>query len=144
VTSTTTRIGLRPSWDEYGLTIARAVATRADCVRSQVGAAIFARDRRVVAVGYNGAAASRPGCLSSGACPRAKDDSVEPYSSYDDCIAVHAEANALLFADYTSIKGATIYVTRKPCFTCRKLIQGAGIARVVYPDEIGNPFVELA
>lgn len=136
--------GLRPTKDEYGLIIANATSTRADCVRSRVGAAIFTRDGRVAALGFNGAPASRPGCLSSGACPRAKAD-VEPYAPYNDCIAIHAEANALLYADYGRIRGGTIYVTRRPCGDCRKLIQGGGIARVVYPDdENGAPFVELA
>lgn len=116
---------------------------RADCVRSAVGAVIFARDGRVAAIGYNGAPAGRPGCLSAGACPRAMSDS-PPLSSYDNCISVHAEANALLYGDYGRIRNGTIYVTRLPCYSCRKLIQGAGIARVVYPDDNGFPVVELA
>jgi hypothetical protein len=46
---------------------------------------------------------------------------------------VHAEANALLFAR-ASVKGATLFCTDEPCDGCSRLIQAAGIARVVWPD----------
>jgi dCMP deaminase len=66
-------------------------------------------------------------------CP----DSVAPSSSYDTgkgtCIAVHAEANALLNRTTVSVKGATMYVTDKPCDGCLRLIHGAQISRVVTP-----------
>jgi deoxycytidylate deaminase len=29
--------------------------------------------------------------------------------------------------------GATLYVTREPCYACDKLIQGAGVHAVVWP-----------
>jgi hypothetical protein len=57
-----------------------------------------------------------------------------PGSSYDTgtaaCVAVHAEANALLFAR-ASVKGAVLYCTDEPCDGCLRLIQGAGIGRIV-------------
>ena len=125
----------RPDWDQYFTNIAYTVSTRADCRRSRVGA-VIAKDHRIVATGYNGAPAGHVGCLAGG-CPRAGSQA-EPYSPYDSgpgaCIAIHAEANALLYASYDRCTGATIYVTRKPCDGCRKLIDGAGITRVVYPS----------
>lgn len=73
-----------------------------------------------------------PGC---GTCPR-RTASVSPgETSYDDgpgrCVAVHAEANALLYCDREDLVGATLYVTREPCYGCQKLIDAAGIERVV-------------
>lgn len=120
----------RPDWDTYFLDIARAVAARADCTRRQVGAVIV-RDHRIVATGYNGAPAGDPGCLS-GACPRglATYTEVPANSNYDNCVSIHAEQNALLYAG-ASCRGATIYVTDPPCPTCAKLLRGAGITRVV-------------
>lgn len=128
---------MRPDWDEYFLGIARAVAARADCTRRQVGAVIVV-NQRIIATGYNGAPAGQPGCLTDRACPRGRYgfDVVPPGGSYDEpgvseCIAIHAEANALLHADGNLTIGATIYCTDEPCAGCTKLIQGARISRVV-------------
>ena len=83
-----------------------------------------------MATGYNGAPAGKAGCLE-GACPRAQSD-VPSLSGYDNCISVHAEANALLYADRDKCEGATMYITGKPCSWCQRLMDGAGIARVVH------------
>lgn len=61
---------VRPDWPEYFMDIARAVARRADCTRSQVGAVLVSPDHRIVSTGYNGAPSGEPGCLSAGACVR--------------------------------------------------------------------------
>lgn len=131
----------RPDWDEYFMAIAAAVATRADCRRRRVGAVIVSSDRRVVSTGYNGAPSGHPGCLD-GHCPRGllSYEQAREFTDYDTgpgrCVAVHAEANALLYAR-TDCRGATAYVTAKPCPTCRKLLAGAGIERVLYPAADG-------
>ena len=124
----------RPSFDSYFLGLARSVALRADCTRRRIGCVLVDADRRVIATGYNGAPAGEPGCLSSGACPRGQlsYDEVPKDSNYDNCISIHAEANALLYAR-ASVKGATAYITDKPCPSCAKLLRGAGIERIVYP-----------
>ena len=119
----------RPEWRDYFLGIAKAVAARADCSRAQHGAVIV-KANRIVSTGYNGAPAGRSGCLS-GACPRANSNSAS-LSGYDNCIAVHAEANAILYASRDQTEGATIYITGEPCQWCRKLIAGAGIERIVW------------
>jgi dCMP deaminase len=132
----------RPDWDEYFLAIAKTVARRADCSRKQAGAVIVQRNR-IVATGYNGAAAGQPGCGTDRACPRGRlsYDEVPPLSSYDtgpgSCIAIHAEANALLYADRGKCEGATLYCTYEPCDGCLRLIAGAGIDRVVIPEDVG-------
>ncbi len=130
----------RPTWDEYGLSLAVAVSLRADCTRRQVGAIILDPQRRVVGAGYNGAPAGRPGCWSDGACPRGRHSKEEilPGSSYDtgagSCIAVHAEANALLYSDASARRGGVMYVTDEPCDGCMRLILGSGLLRVVFPE----------
>lgn len=130
---------MRPDWNQYFLNIAAAVSMRGECTRAQVGAVIV-KNRRIVATGYNGAPAGAPSCLD-GACPRASSD-VEPGSSYDTgpgaCISIHAEANALLYADRDNCEGATLYATHIPCGGCTKLIAGAGISYVVIPAEHGH------
>lgn len=61
--------------------------------------------------------------------------SVDHGSSYDtgagSCIAVHAEANALLYAR-TSVVGCTVYVTDEPCDGCRRLMAAARVCDAVY------------
>jgi dCMP deaminase len=119
----------RPDWDTYFMGIAEAVSARSDCERDKVGAVVV-KDRRVRATGYNGAAAGKPGCAT---CPR-RESGCEPGSSYDNCVAVHAEANALIYCDRQDLVGATLYVTREPCYACDKLIQAAGVNAVVWPE----------
>lgn len=160
----------RPSWDDWAMGLAQAVAKRADCSRRQVGAVILDTEHRVVSTGYNGSFPGGPSCLA-GDCPRGRHyaapiqnlpanhikghgdetgrfcptcmhwwpcpDAVAPSSSYDTgpgaCIAVHAEANAILFADRERLRGATLYVTDQPCQGCAKLIANTTIDKVVWP-----------
>lgn len=127
----------RPDWDTYFLGISHAVSHRADCSRRRVGAVIVGTDHRIVSTGYNGGPSGGPSCLA-GECPRGLS-TVAPGSSYDtgagSCIAVHAEANAIIYADYSALRGSTIYITDWPCDGCMRLIKGAGISRVVTPSE---------
>lgn len=46
-------------------------------------------------------------------------------------MSVHAEVNALLFADRRDVVGGTIYVTNPCCFACAKVIANSGITEVV-------------
>lgn len=127
----------RLGWDEYFLEVAKAVALRADCTRSKVGAVLVDSNHRVVGTGYNGAPPGAPGCLS-GACPRGKlsyDEHPEG-GSYANCISNHAERNAILYANPEERAGTTLYITRRPCTGCHQLILAEGIVKVVWltPD----------
>lgn len=128
----------RPGWDQYFLGIAQAVSIRGDCTRRQVGC-VLVLEHRIVSTGYNGPPAGRPGCLTAGACPRGAMpvEDVPAFSRYDvgpgRCIAVHAEANALLDAGRAA-RGATAYITCEPCPDCCKLLEGAGVIRAIYPE----------
>ena len=120
----------RPNWDEYFLGIARSVSVRADCRRSRHGAVIV-KDNRVIATGYNGSEPGGPSCLD-GQCPRGLEsyDELPPNSAdYSDCIAIHAESNAIAHATRDT-QGGTIYITGKPCDMCSKLIRAAGLTVV--------------
>jgi dCMP deaminase len=70
---------------------------------------------------------------SSWPCPEA----AVPGSSYDtgpgSCISIHAEANALLYADRDKCEGATLYCTDQPCDGCKKLLLAGGIHDVKWP-----------
>lgn len=136
----------RPSWNDYFLGIAAAVAARADCTRRQVGA-VLVRDHRILSTGYNGAPAGEPGCASAGACPRGQSG-VPTRSQYKTglgaCIAVHAEDNALRYArqhpanDYADkpflTLRTTMYVTCEPCPGCYRLLEEAGVTHITWPE----------
>ncbi len=122
------REGGRVSWDEYFLELARATSTRATCSRRRHGA-VIAKDRRIVATGYNGGPSGYPHC-DDGACPRARSNAPQG-ADYERCIAIHAEANALLFSSPEERDGATLYCTGAPCFGCAKLLANSGVAEVV-------------
>lgn len=122
----------RPAWDEYFLGLAVAVSQRADCRRARHGAVIVGPDHRVVSTGYNGGPPGGPSCLA-GECPRAFSNVPPLTPDYSNCIALHAEQNAIAFADHSRTKGATIYITGTSCDMCTKLIRAAGITRVVTP-----------
>lgn len=71
------------------------------------------------------------GCGKDWPCPEA----ASPGSSYDtggqSCIAIHAEANALLRAGQQA-SGNWLFCTDKPCDGCMRLIKGAGIELCVW------------
>lgn len=125
---------MRPTWDEYFLTGAQWAATRSDCERSKVGALVV-KNGRVRSTGYNGSPAGTPGCET---CPRRTSNAtpgVSDYSSGDTrCIAIHAEGNALLYCDREDLDGATLYITRSPCYECEKLISATGIVEIIWPE----------
>ena len=123
----------RPTWDDYFLGIASSVARRADCTRARHGAVIV-KDRRIVSTGYNGSPSGGASCLA-GECPRgliSKTDLPPNSADYSNCHALHAEQNAIAYANRSDTIGATIYITGPPCDMCLKLIRAAGIERVTY------------
>jgi dCMP deaminase len=126
----TTAAGERPSWDEYFLTIADAVAKRSTCLRRRVGA-VLVRERRILTTGFNGAVRGQPHCLDVG-CDLEDGHCVR---------AVHAEMNAVVQAALhgVSTMGATLYCTSSPCHACTKVLLNAGVREVVYRDPYDDP-----
>lgn len=127
--------GHKPSWDDYFLGIAEAVAVRSGCVRANVGAVIVSPDRIIQATGYNDAPPSRPGCES---CPHRTSEAPPGHSAHTYCVSIHAEQNAIIYAGRARTLGSIIYVTHRPCDWCMKLIRAAGIVRIVSPKYTEN------
>jgi dCMP deaminase len=126
---------VRPDWDSYYMNIAVAVSLRGDCVRAQHGTVIV-KDHKIVSTGYNGTpVGSDYSCGATGQCPRALDPNAEhSKGDYDLCWATHSEANAIIRASWSDLTGSTLYVTGQPCGGCQKLIESAGVARIVVLD----------
>ncbi len=121
--------GGRQTWDEYFLSLTTATASRSNCSRRRVGAVIV-QQRHIRSTGYNGPPSGYGHC-DAGACPRAQQVEATMGFDYDSCVAIHAEANALLYASPADRDGATLYTSAAPCFSCAKLIANSGIAEVV-------------
>lgn len=100
------------------------------CSKRQYAAFILAPNSRVVGFGYNGSPPGHGHC-DQGACPRFHQNSLSG-SSYDNCIANHAEANALLWSDINSRQGGVLIINGPPCFGCSKLIASSGISTLVH------------
>lgn len=134
------RIGAdRISKDNYYLGIARAVSMRSTCLRRQYGAIIVKNDR-IVSTGYNGAAIGEPNCCDIGQCWR-ETNNIPHGERYEECVAVHAEANAIIQASAEELEGATLYLygiedgssvfRAEPCKMCARMIKNAKIAKVI-------------
>lgn len=122
---------LRPSWDETWLKSAELIGTRSRCVRRQAGCVIVTAYNRVTAQGYNGppAGIQLDTEMCDGFCPRATTK-IAP-KDYDNCIAAHAETNALMQSDRSLHTNGSAYVSTAPCFGCAKLLSNSGLKRVV-------------
>lgn len=119
----------RPTWDELWLDVATLIGRRSRCSRRQIGAVVVSVDNQVVATGYNGPPSD---LIVSGPCDgwcERGQGKVE--DSYSKCVAIHAEANALLRADRSRLEDGTVYVSSTCCFDCAKLVANSGLARVV-------------
>lgn len=146
---------IRPGWHDYWLGVAEAISARADCTRRQVGAVIV-NHNRIISTGYNGGEAGGRSCLK-GECPRGRfleselpgfDKGNSDYSTGDNyCVAIHAEINALLYADRTRVEGGILYVTCPPCGECEKIIGNSGLKYICFPsqtDGVKSPMVAVA
>ncbi len=121
----------RPSWDEYFMEVAKAIAKRATCDRGRSGC-VIAKDKQILATGYVGSPIGMPHCDEVGHLMKKvihDDDTISQH-----CMrTVHAEQNAICQAAKRgiSIDGGTVYCKMTPCRTCAMLIINCGIKRVV-------------
>ncbi len=135
----------RPSWDEYFLEIAKLVASRSTCLRRQVGA-VFVRDKRMLATGYNGAPSGLKHCEEVG-CIREREG-VPSGERHELCRGIHAEQNAILQAAQfgISLRDSMLYCTTQPCVLCAKMLINTGIKRMVvlggYPDSLAREMLD--
>ena len=130
----------RISKRDYYLKIASEVAKRSTCLRRQYGAVIVKNDE-IIATGYNGAPRGDENCCDVGSCWRDRHN-IPHGEQYEKCVAVHAEANAIISASRNEMLGSTLYLygfegfdkpieNPEPCIMCNRLLKNAGIDRVI-------------
>ena len=137
-------MSIRPSKDIYYSNVAKEVSTTSTCLVSKYGCIIVKNDR-IISSGYNGAPRKVKNCIDTGACIR----NLTGLSRYNQCRAVHAEANALLHANYDDLFDSVMYIARgessksshdkvEPCLNCKRLIINAKITKVICREDDGN------
>lgn len=129
----------------YYLEVAKQVASRSTCLSKQYGAVIV-KDDRIISTGYNGAPRGRINCCDRGTCLREELDIPRGFGYSENCAAVHAEQNAIIFADYADMVDSELYLygwdlkrnamVQAPniCKLCQRMIINADIRAVIIAD----------
>ncbi|XP_066535279.1 deoxycytidylate deaminase-like [Hoplias malabaricus] len=113
-------------WNVYFMSIAVLSAKRSKDPKTQVGACIVNKEKRIVGIGYNG----MPNGCSDNLLPWYGSTEGTPESKH--LYVCHAELNAIMNKNSVDVKGCTIYVTLFPCNESAKIIIQAGIKKVIY------------
>lgn len=100
------------------------------CGKRQYGAIVLDQFGHVIGTGTNGGPKGYKHCVDGG-CPRFQEMTASG-SPYDNCIAIHAEENALLHSDFSQRYGGTIIVNGPPCWQCTKAICNSRLATLVH------------
>ena len=111
---------LKDGWDLRFLSLAKHISTWSKDPSTKVGSVLIDENKRVVSMGYNG-------------FPAQIRDDAEHYLNRDLKLkkVVHAEANAIVFAQ-RDLSESTLYVWPfMPCSNCAGLVIQSGIKRVV-------------
>ena len=120
--------------DEYFLSLAHLVATRATCDRLWAGC-VLVKDGEVLATGYNGAPSGMDECDEVGHRMVMGDDGRE------HCLrTIHAEENAIIQArrKVVNLVGVTAYINATPCEKCLPNLLRCGIRRLVCGARYAN------
>lgn len=123
---------MRPTWNEYFVSICHLVATRSTCLKYQVGC-VLTQNNRIIATGYNGVPSGEIHCTDQGFCRAG----VPICGNGAGSRAIHAEKNAVGQAAKhgVSTEGAIAYCTHHPCKSCQESLLAAGIAQVYYLED---------
>lgn len=110
-------------WDLRFLELAKHISSWSKDPSTKVGAVIFDKNKRIVSIGYNG-------------FPQGVRDDTQRYSDRDTKykMVVHAEANAILFAQKDLTNCCIATYPFMPCSGCASLIIQSGIKRCIAPS----------
>ena len=123
---------IRPTWDEYFLSLLEPLGKRGTCDRGRSGAVIVSPGNTILATGYVGAPPGQPHCDEVGHMMVTVVD--DRGNKAQHCVrTLHAEENAILQCakDGIKLEGATLYCKMVPCYNCAMRIVRVGIRRVV-------------
>ncbi|XP_074655156.1 deoxycytidylate deaminase-like [Tubulanus polymorphus] len=125
------------TWEEYFMAVAFLSAQRSKDPNTQVGACIVNDENKIVGIGYNGMPL---GCPDDEMPWARRADSILDTKKLFVC---HAEMNAILNKNSSSVQGCRIYVALFPCNECAKLIIQSGIKEVIYFSDKYKEHIEF-
>lgn len=125
--------------DDFYMNYARNISKKANCIKGQVGAIIVKRNK-ILAEGVNSVPNGIKPCTEE-SCLR-KKLKLKSGEHQELCFVVHAEQNALLDAleKKKNVKNSTLYVTKKPCIICTKMLINAGIKKIIYLEDYPDKY----
>ena len=113
------------TWDEYFMGVAMLSAFRSKDPGTKVGACIVNAEKKIVGVGYNG---FPTGCQDENLPWDREGDFLDTKYAY----VCHAELNAILNSEASTLRGCTLYVDLFPCNECAKAIIQSGIKHIIF------------
>jgi dCMP deaminase len=110
------------------------LTSESTCLRRRTAAVLVDQYGSILGIGTNGAPASVNACTTTGKCLRMD---VKRGHALDQCVAVHAEMNAIADACRKAPipPKVTIFCTDSPCLNCLKEIITVGIKDIRYLRE---------
>lgn len=124
---------MRPDWDDYYIKILDGIKERASCPRKQCGAIIVDEQKILLSTGYNGPPSKLTNCTEV-SCGAELDES----GNTENCLALHAEHNAIYFARDKIEKAHTMYCTYSPCLKCALEILQTPIKQVIFMERYSD------
>lgn len=112
--------------DLYWLSVADKVAEKSKCYKREIGVVVLDVSGRVISTAYNGHPRKTH---MDNMCTR---KNIHTHKRMHLGYCCHAELNAIIFANFTDLKEATIYITAPPCEACAPYILQSGIDELVY------------
>jgi len=122
--------------DEYFMSLAIMASLRSTCLHRKVGCILIDSNDHILSTGYNGAPREITNCCDSLKCSRTTSG-----EKLDECLAVHAEQNAIIQCK-DNFKITTIYCTNLPCPTCYKMILNTSALNLFYLYNYKNKLIK--
>jgi len=111
----------KPTWNRTAFDLIDVISQRSDDPHTKIGAVIFDDKNRIVSMGYNGFPV---GVIH-------KDYRLSRDNGVKYNFMVHAEQNAINFAERSRLAGSVLFVSIMPCARCAQDIIQTGIKKVV-------------
>jgi len=123
-------------WNNTYMDFAEGIAKHSKATKEKVGCVVV-KDGQVISTGYNGTPPGYSNICEEEVTLLEIDDGPDLKKLVTLPEVIHAEMNAIgkLAKSTVSSEGATLYVTKAPCWDCAKAIIAAGIGMVIFKGD---------